>query len=181
MVRTRLLAVMALCFLGCGSDPGPSDYFPKLPPETGGAQQVFAGQVTDPSQLVSGPAQSGMVGDFFIKNDKATFIIQAPTRVIGVIPQGGNLVDAVLTDGTHQTVDDHFGELGLIYLLGRTCDPDRIEIVRDGSQGGVAVVRSIGKSGNDDFLNIKGIGVFSVNADVDPDIDDGMLCATTYI
>jgi hypothetical protein len=181
MIRLRHGLVAAVCLFGCGSDPGLEDFFPKLPPATGAAQQVFAGQVTDASQLLTGPAQSGLVGDFYIKNDKASFIIQAPTRVIGVIPQGGNLVDAALTDGTHQLTDDHFGELGLIYLLGRTCEPDKIEIVRDGSKGGVAVIRATGKSGNDDFINIKGIGLLPITADVDPDIDDGVLCATTYV
>jgi len=181
MIRLRHLAVTGLCLVGCGSDAGLSDYFPKLPP-TGGAQMVFAGQVTDGSQLLTGPAQSGLVGDFFIKNDKASFIIQAPTRVIGVIPQGGNLVDAALLDASgKQATDDHFGELGLIYLLGRTCDPDKVEIVRDGSKGGAAVIRATGKSGNDDFINIKGIGLLPITADVDPDIDDGVECATTYI
>ena len=137
--------------------------YPPVPAPTGEAQVAFAGEVTDGSQLVTGPAQSGLVGDYFIKNDQVTFIVQAPTRVIGVIPQGGNVVDAVLTDGTHQTVDDHFGELGLIYLLGRTCEPDHIDIVRDGSEGGVAVLRAVGKSGNDDFLDIKGIGALPVD------------------
>ncbi len=168
--------------MGCGDDGGGlSDYYPELPEETGGAQEAFAGEVTEASQLVTGPAQSGLVGDFYIKNDKATFIIQAPTRVIGVIPQGGNVVDAVLTDGTRQTVEDHFGELGLIYLLGRTCEPDKIEIVRDGSKGGVAVIRAVGKAAADDFLNLKGIGVLPVDPTVDPDIEDGVLCATTYV
>jgi hypothetical protein len=180
MGRFRHALVTCVCLAGCGSDTGLGDYFPKLPP-TGGAQQVYAGQVTDPSQLLTGPAQSGLVGDFFIKNAKATFIIQAPTRVIGVIPQGGNLVDAALTDGTHQLTDDHFGEIGLVYLLGRTCEPDKLEVVRDGSKGGAAVIRATGKSGNDDFINIKGIGLLPIPADVDPDIDDGIECATTYI
>ena len=76
MGRFRHALVTCVCLAGCGSDKGLSDYFPKLPP-TGGAQQVYAGQVTDPSQLLTGPAQSGLVGDFFIKNAKATFIIQA--------------------------------------------------------------------------------------------------------
>jgi hypothetical protein len=173
--------VVTLLIAACGDDSGLEDYFPSIPPPTGGAQQAFAGEVTDESQLPKGPARSGLVGDFFIKNDRATFIVQAPTRVIGVIPQGGNLVDAVLTDGTNQLVDDHFGEVGLIYLLGRTCEPDRIEVVRDGSEGGVAVLRAIGKSGNDDFLNIKGIGPIRVDITMDPDIPDNVECATTYV
>ncbi|MBV8759241.1 MAG: PHP domain-containing protein [Deltaproteobacteria bacterium] len=182
MIRLRHVAVTGLYLAGCGSDPGLSDYFPKLPPATGGAPGAFAGQVTDAGQLLTGPAQSGLVGDFYMRNAKASFIIQAPARVIGVIPQGGNLVDAALIDGAgHQVTDDHFGELGLIYLLGRTCEPDKIEIVRDGSKGGVAVIRATGKSGNDDFINIKGIGLLPITADVDPDIDDGVECATTYV
>lgn len=180
--RLRLVTVLPLICAACGGDdPGLPDFYPPLPAPTGDAQAAFAGQVTDPGQLVTGPAQSGLVGDFFIKNDKVTFIVQAATRVIGVIPQGGNVVDAVLTDGTHQTVDDHFGELGLIYLLGRTCEPDHVDIVRDGSQGGVAVLRAVGKSGNDDFLDIKGIGPLPVDATVDPVNDDGIECATTYV
>ena len=175
------LVTSALLTACGGDDDGLSDYFPDLPPATGGAQEAFAGEVTSPDQLVTGPAQSGMVGDFFIKSDRVTFIVQAPTRVIGVIPQGGNVVDAVLTDGTRATVEDHFGELSLIYLLGRTCEPDRIEIVRDGSDGGVAVLRAIGASGNNDFINIKGIGVLPVDEAVDPDIEDGVTCATTYV
>ncbi|MGE5181939.1 MAG: CehA/McbA family metallohydrolase [Acidobacteriota bacterium] len=179
MSRVRLVFVASLA--ACSSDPGLADYFPKLPPPTHDAQQVFAGEVTDPSQLVTGPAQSGLVGDFYVKNDRVTFIIQAPTRVIGVVPQGGNVVDAVLTDGTKQIVDDHFGELAMMYIVGRTCEPDRIEIVRDGSEGGVAVIRAIGKTANDDFINIKGIGALPVDPTVDPDIDDGAECATTYV
>lgn len=176
----RLALVTLLMSSACGDDSGLSDYYPPLPPE-GGAGGASAGEITDPQQLVGGPAQSGLVGDFFIKNDRVSFVVQAPTRVIGVIPQGGNVVDAVLTEGGAQIVDDHFGELGLVYLLGRTCEPDRIEIVRDGSKGGAAVLRAIGKTGNDDFLNLKGIGVLRVDAAVDPDIEDNVDCATTYV
>jgi hypothetical protein len=170
----------SLAVAACGGDDGGglSDYFPTLPDPTGEPQAVFAGEVTEPSQLLGGPAESGLVGDFFLRNDKVSFIIQAPTRVIGVVPQGGNVVDAVLADGT---TEDHFGELSLIYVLGRTCEPTRLEVIRDGAGGGVAALRATGKSGNNDFINIKGIGVLPVNASVDPDIDDGVECATTYI
>ncbi len=181
MSQLRLIVVTVVGVAACSDGGGLSDYYPELPAATGEAQKAYAGQVTDESQLLQGPAKSGLVGDFFIKNDRVSFIVQAPTRVIGVIPQGGNVVDAALTDGTKQTVDDHFGELALIYLLGRTCEPDHIEVVRDGAKGGVAVLRAIGKSGNDDFLNVKGIGVLPVDVTLDPDIEDSVQCATTYI
>jgi hypothetical protein len=184
LTATILLAILGptTAMIGaCGGGSGLDDYYPPIPGATAGSAIATAGQVTEASQLVTGPAQSGLVGDFFIKNDKVTFIVQAPTRVIGVIPQGGNVVDAVLTDGTHQTVDDHFGELGLIYLFGRTCEPTEVDIVRDGSKGGVAVLRAVGKTGNDDFIDIKGIGVLPVDPSEDPAFDDGMDCATTYI
>lgn len=195
-MRAMLRSLLLLsCFAvtgcgGCGDDTSDGDgdapggleeYYPDLPAETGEAQAAFAGQVTEPSQLVTGPAVSGLVGDYFIKNDKVSFIVQSPTRVIGVIPQGGNVVDAALTSGGAQTVEDHFGELGLIYLFGRTCEPTTIEVVRDGSGGGVAVLRAVGKSGNNEFINIKGIGVLPVDSVVDPDIADEVFCATTYI
>src|SRR5688500_16474964 len=97
MSGPRFSFAFVVCLIGCGDHgSGLEDYYPTLPPTTGEAQQAFAGEVTDAAQLVRGPAQSGMVGDFFIKNDRASFIIQAPTRVIGVIPQGGNVVDAAL-------------------------------------------------------------------------------------
>jgi hypothetical protein len=178
MRHIRFGLATLLCLVGCSDDPSIEDFLPPIPEATGGAQEAFAGQVTDPSQLIPGPAQSGIVGDFYIKHDRVSFIVQAPTRVLGVLPQGGNVVDAVLTDGTQV---DHFGELGLIYLVGRTCDPDRIEVLRDGSKGGVAALRAIGKTANNDFINIKAIGLIPVEQAIDPDIDDGVECATTYI
>jgi len=182
-MRRICLLLVTLAAPACGdNERGLANYYPTIPAATGEAQAAFAGEITEPGQLVTGPAQTGLVGDYFMKNDKVSFVIQAPTRVIGVIPQGGNVIDAALVDGSGvQINDDHFGELGLIYLLGRTCEPDTVEIVRDGSQGGVAALRMIGRSGNNDFLNIKGIGVLPVDEDVDPDVDDGMFCATTYV
>jgi len=102
-----------------------------------------------------------------------TFIVGAPTRVIGVVPQGGNVIDAVRLDAAGRPTDaDHFGELSMVYKAGRTCEHTRMEIVRDGSAGGAAVLRAIGSSGNNDFINIKAINALPVSATVDPDIPD---------
>jgi hypothetical protein len=174
------IAVLAAC--GGGGDPI-EDYYPTLPDPTGEPQAVFAGEITtgNPNELVPGPASTGMIGDWFIRNDKASFVISAPTRVIGVVPQGGNVIDAALRDASGPLQGDQFGELALLYVLGRTCEHDSLEVIRDGTKGGVAAVRAHGRTGNDDFLNIKGIGLLNVEMEVDPDIDDGVECATTYV
>lgn len=186
--RSSALAVLTCALLGtgCGDNTngsGLDTFLPPIPPPTGDAQGVFAGEITaaKTGELLKGPAASGMVGDFYMRNSKVAFTIQSPTRVIGVVPQGGNLVDAVLYDGTKQTVEDHFGELSMIYVLGRTCEHETIEVLADGSGGGVAAIRARGKSGNNDFINIKAINALPVSATVDPDIPDKIECATTYI
>jgi hypothetical protein len=182
-MRVALLLLWVGAAAGCGdNDPGSlSLFYPVLPPATGGAQVSSAGQVTAASELLAGPAASGMVGDFFLANDKVKFIVSAPTRVIGVIPQGGNVVDAARLGADGKPVnEDHFGEIAMIYALGRTCDHQRIEVLRDGKGGGVAALRAIGVSGNDDFINLRGAGL-PVDSTVDPINEDGVLCATTYV
>lgn len=175
------LAVLVVC--GCGDDdPGLDSFLPEIPEPTGEAQSVFAGQIADASELVTGPAQSGVIGDFFIRNSRAHFVIQASDRLIGVIPQGGNLVDAVLLDASgEQASEDHFGELSMIYVLGRTCEHESVEVVQDGSGGGAAAIIARGRAAANDFISIRGIGLFAVDPEQDPDRADDVECATTYI
>ncbi|HTM21826.1 MAG TPA: CehA/McbA family metallohydrolase [Kofleriaceae bacterium] len=169
--------------VGCGGgDKDLDDFLPPVPDPTGEAQTVYAGQIADSSELVDGPAAQGMIGDYYIRNDKARFIVQAATRVIGVVPQGGNLVDAVPVDADgNPSREDHFGELSMIYIAGRTCEHESVEVLRDGSGGGAAVLRARGHSGNNDFINLRGIGVLSIPIELDPDIEDQVDCATTYV
>src|ERR1043165_1988050 len=112
-MRLRLLGLLVLTACG-GGGGGIDDYYPTLPDPTGEAQVVFAGEITqaNASELLTGPAAQGMAGDFFMRNDKASFTIQAAARVLGVLPQGGNVIDAALRDATGQLVPDHFGEPG---------------------------------------------------------------------
>ncbi len=180
--------ILALAAGSCGDNldaaSGIEAFYPELPAPTGEPQASFAGEITAATagELLTGPSATGMLGDFFIKNDVASFTISAPERVLAVVPTGGNVIDAALLDDAGvQATPDQFGELSLLYLFGRTCDHDSIEIVRDGSDGGVAVLRAHGRSTNNDFINIKGIGVFDVKMSVDPTIDDGVECATTYV
>ncbi|RMH39888.1 MAG: hypothetical protein D6689_15355 [Deltaproteobacteria bacterium] len=179
-------AAVGLAAAACGSDTGDSasldDFLPPVPPPTGEAQTVFAGAITSADELIPGAAAHGMVGDYFMRNSRARFVIQSPARVIGVVPQGGNLVDAVAIDEDGNDVsEDHFGELSAVYLVGRTCEHESVEVVQDGSGGGAAVVRARGHSAVNDFINLKGIGALSIPDEIDPDIDDAIECATTYV
>lgn len=189
MLRPRLhllgLAAAAACACGDNHTRGLDDFLPTIPEPTGEAQSVYAGTVTADNaaaELIPGPAASGIAGDLYLRNRRGRYIIQAASRVIGVVPQGGNLVDAqpLAADGT-PIGDEQFGELSSIYILGRTCEHDRVEVVQDGSGGGAAAIIARGKSAANDFFNLKGIGVITVPSDLDPDIPDQIECATTYI
>jgi hypothetical protein len=194
----RVLAVLLVLAGACSDDPScpPDDplcgepaptldeVLPEVPGPTGEPQAAWAGRVAgvtaDGPELVPGPAAAGRAGDYFLYNQQASFVIQAPGRVIGVVPYGGNLIDAALRTADGKTAD-HFGELSFVYQLGRTCEHTEIEIVHDGSGGGGAVLRARGHTAVNDYVNLRGVGILDVPEAQDPDLEDGMLCATTYV
>jgi hypothetical protein len=187
-MTSSIRLVFFTCLLtACGSSGGGppttglDKWLPPLPTPDGSPQSVYAGVISEPGQLLGGSARSALVGDTFIRNSRVTFAIQSPARFIGVVPWGGNLVDAQRVDATGAPLgEDHFGEVSLLYVLGRTCAHDRVDVLLDGSGGGPAVVRARGLARANDFLNLKGLGLIPLPADQDPIIDDGVECATTY-
>jgi hypothetical protein len=169
------------------SDRGPSsieDFFPEVSDVTGEAQSVFAGQISDVNaqELIPGPASSGVLGDYFMRNNKARFVIQDAVPAISVVPSGGSLVDAVplAADGSDAS-PDHFGETSIFYQMGRDCSHDLIEVVRDGSEGGAAIVRARGVTAYNKYVNIRGFGVLPVQQALLPERADAAECATTYV
>ena len=187
-MRRGLLAISVPIFLtaACGdnNERGLDDFLPEIPAPTGEPASVYAGTVTADnagSELMPGAAASGIPGDLYIRNARGRYIIQAATRVIGVVPQGGNLVDAQPIGPDGPIGDEQFGELSSIYILGRTCEHDRVEVVQDGSGGGAAAIIARGKSAPNDWFNLKGMGIITIPSDLDPDIPDQIDCATTYI
>lgn len=167
-----------------GGEQSIEDYYPELPPESGESQVVFSGAIdtNNPEELIPGPASSGVLGDYFMRNDKARFVIGAPTPFVGIVTPGGNLVDAVaIGDDGNDLSGDQFGETAILYQMGRQCRHSRIEVVRDGSGGGAAVLRAHGMTGFNQHVNLRGIGILPIPNNLLPELDDGAECATTYI
>lgn len=160
------------------------DFLPSLPEPTGAAQAVFAGPITSANaaaEIPAGPASTGLVGDLFVRNARAKFVIQAASRAVGVNPYGGTVVDAIALDETGQPIGpEHFGELSIMYQAGRTCQPSSVEILLDGSGGGPAVLRAIGRGALNDWINLPGMGIFPIPDDIDPNVEDDVDCAITY-
>lgn len=186
-MRKKSWLFLLLLAFSCEDGPPPNktldEFLPPLPTPTGEPQTVFAGKISDPAspELIDGPARSGLMNDFYMRNSRARFVIQSETRAIGVVPWGGNVVDAVpLANDGGDLGEDHLGEVSMVYLLGRTCAHDRVEVLLDGSGGGPAVIRATGHSAPNDYVNLRGIGLLPIPQELDPDIEDGVTCATTY-
>lgn len=177
------LGSAVLLLAACESKP---DAFlaalPPLPP-TGGQVVAAAGRITDANfatESVPGPASQGLAGDFFIRNDVARFVVQAPGRAIGPCPYGGNVIDA---DYVSSPRGDQLGEVSPFFQLGRTLNALSAEVVRDGSKGGPAVLRFYGRDAWDDFINLRGLGTFTsiIEPNALPQVELKWDIAVTYI
>ncbi len=118
---------------------------------TGGHARVR--RIESTAELIGGPNAHGRVGDYLFENEKIRLIVQGDGRVFGPQPYGGTILDADLVHPGPGR--DHFGELGLLYNFGRTLQPERFEILRDGSDGRAAVLAVTGPDQANDYLSIR--------------------------
>lgn len=132
-----------------------------------GARALVAGS----SELLAGEAATGRPGDLLLANDRIQVVIEQPNRTIGPQPYGGTLIDAdVVRPG--EPARDRFGELGPLFHFGRTVDAERVEVARDGSQGGPAVIVATGRDTALDFVHLAGLIVRFVPGVLLPDADE---------
>jgi hypothetical protein len=174
-MRWTCLGFLMVTACGGGSSgPSLSDFLPTVPEPDGTPQKAFAGPITQTNsqELIPGPAATGRVGDFFMRNERVRFVVEAPTRVIGIVPWGGNVVDATFTGPG--APGDELGEIGMVYYLGRTCAHETVEVLRDGAGGGSAVIRAIGKAAINDYINLNALGILPFPDRLNPDVQDGV-------
>lgn len=130
---------------------------------------AFVRAIQDRGDLLTGSAAQGKLGDYLLGNAAIRVIVQGPDRHLGPQPFGGNIIDAALTGpGMH----DEFGEVGLFYNFGRTVDAQHMEVLRDGSQGGTAVLAASGPDALNDWVAVKGQLAAKLGAPpvTDPDV-----------
>jgi hypothetical protein len=96
--------------------------------------------VTDPSDLLAGPAAEGRAGDILIANDEVAFIVSAADHVQGNSVTGGHVLDAASAPAW----SDELGNcITLLEAWPRQAAYDTVRVVSDGS-GGEAAVLAVG-------------------------------------
>lgn len=117
---------------------------PSVPAEAG---QARAGVVRadDDGALFGGINAEGAAGDIKLHNAQVQFIIQRPVRSHGIVDVGGHVIDADLVRPAGQLGRDTLEDVFLAFGMSRIVHNETLEIVRDGRDGGDAVVRAVGR------------------------------------
>ena len=97
---------------------------------------AVAKRITDPSELIGGPAADGKVGDYLLKNEKIAIIIGDRDNYHGYMRSGGNVLDAALSNTSYDLLD----EFHTYFSWPKQLIADEIRILSDGRNGGPAIV-----------------------------------------
>ena len=116
---------------------GPADLTESVPDG-----QARAGLVDDPAEALTGPDAQCRPGCYRLDNDLISVCIQGESTFSQLTFAGGNIIDAY-PQGHGR---DRLREISFAPSLGEV-SVDRIGIVRDGSDGGPAIIRTSGKAG----------------------------------
>jgi hypothetical protein len=157
---------------------------PAVPAPTGGAQAAFAGEITGANaaaELIGGDAASGMVGDYFLRNDRIRVLIMRPGNFYAWGRYGGNIIDADIVRPAAEPGNDQFGKLNTFYRTGRTADFDTCTVIQDGAAGGAAVVRCTGTDQLLDSLNVASAVPLPLDERLSPEIPLPLQIAATYV
>ncbi len=101
--------------------------------------------------LIGGPAALANPGDYVIENDKIRAVILAPGHMVPPALHGGGLVDVDLyrTQDEFQQgrgLDQFYLVMPMVNIMVQNPEKGYVRILRDGSDGGPAAIRVVGRS-----------------------------------
>lgn len=146
MVARRACFPVVLLLAACrGSDGDRTETLPPVDLTVALAPgQARAGVVGDESALWGGISAEARRGDLKLYNDRVRFAIQAARDGSYYVRQGGHVIDADIVRPPDQPGADLVDEWAPMIGLGRLIDAVEVEVVDDGRESGVAVVRATG-------------------------------------
>ena len=104
-----------------------------------------ARRITATSDLIGGPLARGRIGDYLIANDKIRVIIADKGRHQDfLLTYGGNIIDADRVRPAGEPDRDSFEAVAPLINISSTINVQEIDVINDGSDGGAAVVRTVG-------------------------------------
>ncbi len=140
-----LALVCALAAVGCSGSSHPQR-------DSAGGALATAFRISDPADLIGGPAALAGIGDWMLRNDRIRVIVEDAGPSIGFVGAfGGGILDADLVRAADEPGNDRITQTFPVFLP-RGAEADRIEVIADGSDGGAAVLRVTGHDGPFSFL-----------------------------
>ncbi len=103
-----------------------------------GTSQLYKVQSTD--ELADGVVVEARPGDWVLENDRVKLFVEGADRAMSPCPWGGDIVDAQYKRPDGSLTKDVTGEICLMVNVGKTFAPDRFDVVRDGADGGPAIL-----------------------------------------
>jgi hypothetical protein len=121
------------------SDIGPTPY-------------LSARKVEVKADLVGGDNAYGIVGHaYVIENNRVRFLIQDAGTSVHLYLYGGNLIDADVRHWEGEPGNDQWREMFAIVGF-RVCASEKVEVIKDGSDGKEAILRVTGRDANTNMI-----------------------------
>jgi hypothetical protein len=191
MQRLTLLCLLAVCACPPAKPVPPPDVASRCEVKLDDLQQFSnlgsganAKPIESSTQFIGGGFAQARIGDVLLSNDRVRVVIQQPTRTISPAPYGGAIIDADLVRRDGQSGRDEFGKISPVYAFGRTPAVRKVEILRDGANGGFAVVAATGEDAVLDSINVNNVlseylGAVALRAD--PNTPQPLLITTYFV